>query len=472
MSDAKVVFIIGPTAVGKSKLGIELAQRFNGEIISADSIQVYDHLDIGSAKVTEAEKQGIPHHLVSILPPNRTDFSVKEFSALAKEKIEELSAKNPPKIPIIVGGTFYYVESLLWKSFLSMSEAKSQDGDVEYEDDDGLEEFDVAADIADLKDSSSRMRFVNRLVKAGLSKHQILQRIDPLMANRLHPNDIRKVDRSVEVWALSGSRHSDQIVSARGESPTEDFQLFYENCCVLWIDADKDMLDDRLNKRVEKMIQQGLIEEVKDLYKIMKGQHTSLGLAQSIGFKEFLPYLEFIEQKTFEAVADPVNYQKKLDQVFMECIETLKRATRKYARKQLQWIRNRVLGGPGSAKLAPKLFRFDSTNVQSWDDDVLQPSIQVIDAFLKNDEDAFNPKRFENYCSKLPLHQISRYTSDNLVENWMNYECTVCNKTIHGKHEYDIHMNSRKHRQSVRRKERAPIIEQYKKQKVPNCNDE
>jgi tRNA dimethylallyltransferase len=461
----KIVFIIGTTGVGKSKLGIELAQRFKGEVISADSIQVYDHLDIGSAKVTHQEAQGVVHHLISCIPCTKSDFSVTEFLPMAREKLSQVT------MPIVVGGTFYYVESLLWKSFMSMKDAvgvpaREAEHDQQQQDDVGDEIMNVAS-LDEVKFDgfttvSARKKLIGSL-KQRFEVHEILKRVDEVMAKRFHPNNVRKIERSLEVWADTGNKHSDLILECRGDAEDDgEFvaELFYEDICILWLDAQKEAIEGRIESRVDKMVQQGLIPEVEDLYKIIKGQPTSCGIGQSIGYKEFLPYLE-LERKNDEA---DDKFEERKAAVLNDCLETLKRATRKYAKRQLQWIRNRMLSGPGAPVLASKLFRFDTSDVSKWQENVLAPSVEIVEAFLKN-SNGFDPKKFAHLSSGLPATEVNVNADRNLIDKWENFYCEVCEKTVYGSHEKEIHMNSKKHRAQVRRLERAPQVEKFKKMK-------
>lgn len=274
----KLIVIVGPTAVGKSKLGIVLAKNHNGEIISGDSMQVYKGLDIGTAKVTEEEMDGIKHHMLDILDP-REDFSSAKFKSYAEPIIHNINQQN--KLPIVVGGTGLYIQSLIDNySFITIESS---------------DEF-----------REEKYRFVEQYGSEALYKE--LQCIDPIAANKIHANDTKRVVRALEVYHLTNKKISD--VSNKEISP---YQLLY-----IGLNMDRKTLYDNINKRVDIMIEKGLIEEVKVVMELnLPADSTAM---QGIGYKELIPYLR---------------NEMSLD----ECIEILKRNTRRFAKRQLTWFR-------------------------------------------------------------------------------------------------------------------------------------
>ncbi len=278
----KLLVLIGPTAVGKTKLSIELANQFNGEIISGDSMQIYKEMDIGTAKITEDEMEGIPHHLIDIKEPDEP-FSVAEFQALVRMKITEISSRG--KLPMIVGGTGLYIQSILYD--YQFTEAES---DQEYRI--GLEQ--LAA-----KEGNEVL-------------HQKLREVDFESAERIHPNNLRRVIRALEIYHCTGKTMTENQQQQQPE-------LLYDTC-LIGLTMEREMLYNRINKRVELMIEQGLLEEVKALYD--RGIRDCQSI-QAIGYKELYDY--FDRKVTLE-----------------DAIENLKQNSRRYAKRQLTWFRNKM----------------------------------------------------------------------------------------------------------------------------------
>ncbi len=280
MEKQRVLAVVGPTASGKTALGIHLAKKFDGEVISADSMQIYEGMDIATAKPTAQEMQDIPHHLIGILPRDRA-FSAAEYVALAKEKITEVAARG--KLPILVGGTGLYVDSLL--SGMQFSEEGN--------------------------DPKLREALYAQAETEGREAlHARLAALDPKAAESIHPNNVVRVVRALEVCISSGRTFSElKTENAAHPSPYD--------ACIIGLDyADRSVLYDRINRRVDVMLEQGLVEEARAVYESGALQTA----ASAIGYKELIPYFE--------------------NQVPLEsCVETIKQETRRYAKRQLTWFR-------------------------------------------------------------------------------------------------------------------------------------
>ena len=277
-----VLAVVGPTATGKTALGVALAEQFGGEIISADSMQIYKGLDIGTAKVTPEETHGIPHHAVDLLEPDQT-FSVADFTALAGTLEADLSARG--KLPILVGGTGLYVQSFLYGVRFTAEKAP-----------DGLREQ-LAAELAE---------------KGPAALYEELKQVDPEAAAAIHPNNQVRVLRALEHFRATGKRLSEQ--KAQSLPPERPYRSL-----VLGLDfPDRAQLYRRIDLRVDKMLDAGLLDEAKLVYDHRQTYRTA---AQAIGYKEFFPY--------FEGTAP-------LD----ACTEKLKQASRNYAKRQLTWFRH------------------------------------------------------------------------------------------------------------------------------------
>jgi len=280
MSKPKVIVICGPTASGKTKLSIELAKKINGEIISADSMQIYKDMNIGTAKPTEKEKQGIKHYILDFLSPDKR-YSVADFKKDSKESIKKIL--NQGKVPIIVGGTGLYIDSLIYE--------------IEYND--------IKIDEQYRKELE---KIVNQEGLEILYKKAI--EIDPQAMEIISPNDKKRIMRVLEIFHETGKTKTEQEKLSRQKEVEYDYKIFALN-------MEREILYDRINKRVDIMIKEGLIEEVS---KLIKKYDTFPTAMQGLGYKEVVEYLE---QKISKE----------------EMIEKIKQETRRYAKRQLTWFR-------------------------------------------------------------------------------------------------------------------------------------
>lgn len=277
-----LIVISGPTAVGKTALSIKLAKEINGSVISADSMQVYRGMDIGSAKITKEEMDGVKHYLIDILDP-KDDFNIALFKQYAKEAVEEISAEG--KIPIVAGGTGFYVQALLYD--IDFDESASEDTSIR-------DELTLLAET-----------------KGNEYVHNMLKEIDPEAAEEIHFNNIKRVIRAIEFYRLTGEKISEHNKHQRQNQSPYNFKYFI-------INSDRSLLYERINKRVDIMIDNGLVDEVIKLKEA--GLSTDNISMQGLGYKEILAYL---------------NGETSLD----EAIEIIKRDTRRFAKRQLTWFR-------------------------------------------------------------------------------------------------------------------------------------
>ena len=274
--------VVGPTATGKTALGVALAERFGGEIISADSMQLYKGLTVGTAKVTPEETHGIPHHAVDLLEPDQP-FSVADFTALASRLEADLSARE--KLPILVGGTGLYVQSFLYGVRFTAEKTP-----------DGLREQ-LAAELKE---------------KGPAAMYAELQAADPEAAAAIHPNNQVRVLRALEHYRATVKKLSEQ--KAASLPPEKPYRSL-----ILGLDfPDRAQLYHRIDLRVDRMMEQGLLDEAKLVYD-NRGRFKTA--AQAIGYKEFFPYF------AGESDVGP-------------CVEKLKQASRNYAKRQLTWFRH------------------------------------------------------------------------------------------------------------------------------------
>jgi len=276
-----LLVLVGPTAVGKTKLSIEIAKAFSCEIISGDSMQVYRGMDIGTAKIQSSEMEGIPHHLIDVLNPDEP-FSVAQFQDSCRQLIPEIGERG--KLPFIVGGTGLYVESVCY----------------EYQFTDTGADEGFRSQMQNIADG-----------EGNEALHARLAAVDPQSAERLHPNDVRRVIRALEIYHMSGMTLSSQLESQNKQSPY--------NLCIIGLTMDRQMLYNRIEQRIDEMMDAGLVDEVRSL--LGQGFTRNLISMQGLGYKEILEHLE-----------DGVPLE--------DAVTKLKRDTRRFAKRQLSWFRH------------------------------------------------------------------------------------------------------------------------------------
>jgi tRNA dimethylallyltransferase len=277
----KLFVLLGPTASGKTRLSLELAERFGGEIVSGDSMQVYRGMDIGTAKASPEEQRRVPHHLIDIRDP-REPFSVAEFQQLAAETIADISGRG--KLPMLVGGTGLYIEALCYA-------------------------FDFGNTPEDETFREAQQAFADAHGDEAL--HRKLAEVDPESAARLHPHDRRRVIRALEHHHVTGERLSARLARQTRKSPYE--------LCLVGLTMDRALLYSRIDRRVDAMIEQGLVAEVERL--IACGCTPDMVSMQGLGYKEVAAYLAG-------------------DCSLAEAIDSVKRDTRRFAKRQLSWFRH------------------------------------------------------------------------------------------------------------------------------------
>lgn len=276
-----LIILTGPTAVGKTKASIGLAKALNGEIISADSMQVYKYMDIGSAKIRPEEMQGVKHYLIDELEPDE-EFHVVRFQQMAKQAMDEIYAKG--KIPIVVGGTGFYIQALL---------------------------YDI--DFTESNENSAYREELEQLAaeKGAEYIHDMLREVDPVSADTIHANNVKRVIRALEFYQQTGEKISEHNEQERAKESPYDF-------CYFVLNDDRERLYERINLRIDEMLKEGLVEEVRGLKD--KGYTRDMVSMQGLGYKEILDYL---------------NGECTLE----EAVYILKRDTRHFAKRQLTWFR-------------------------------------------------------------------------------------------------------------------------------------
>ncbi len=277
----KLIILTGPTAVGKTGLSIRLAKALNASVISADSMQVYKGMDIGTAKIRPEEMQGIPHYLIDIMEPTEA-FNVVRFQQLAKAAIREI--RDSGRVPLIAGGTGFYIQSVLY--------------DIDFTEENGDPEF--RAELETLADREGSAVLYERL-----------KAVDPRAAEEIHPNNRKRIIRALEFYEKSKARISDHNEAERQKTSPYDFRYFVLN-------DDREKLYARIEERIDEMLSDGLVDEVKRLRD--SGLTRDLVSMQGLGYKEILQWLD-----------GEISYE--------EAVRILKRDTRRFAKRQLTWFR-------------------------------------------------------------------------------------------------------------------------------------
>ena len=275
-----LLVIVGPTAVGKTDIGIKLAKKLSGEIISADSMQVYKDLNIGTAKITPLEMEGIPHHLIDIKEPWES-FSVAEFQQLVEEKIVEINQRK--HLPILVGGTGLYVNSVIYNKY----------------------NFTPTGEIGNI-----RKKYQEVVDNFGTETiHRELAKVDPISAEKIHPNDAKRIIRALEVYHTTGR----PISSFANDKGSDKYNL-----ALIGLNMDRKLLYERINRRVDLMLEKGWLKEVQDL--LNRGVPQDSPALQGLGYKQLIMYLN-----------KEISYEK--------AVEIIKRETRRYAKRQITWFK-------------------------------------------------------------------------------------------------------------------------------------
>lgn len=463
-----IVVVLGSTASGKSKLAIDLAKQVEGEVISADSMQVYEGLDILTNKATAEEMEGIPHHMISVVD-RREKFDVVKFRNMALPLVEDLLVRG--KVPLIVGGTNYYIESLLWKVLVDEAPpAPPESVELSREQDAKRPKVDtedtLGAILTFMKERGGNFEDEEMTSFWSVADlHAALKEVDPARALKLHPNDVRKVVRSLQVYHRTGKKHSDIIdqqcsvppasrssdddnESGAADGATGDTRtppsltpklggpMRFPNVICFWIQCERSILNSRIDNRVGKMVEKGLKGELDDFvdHVMEKNQDWEKGQLQAIGVKEFEQYILLPADKRDTDVGH---------KAFEEGLGRLKIVTRQYAKRQVQWISQRFL--KSSRRQLPIVYGLDGSKTDDvfWNDNVTRPATEILLAHIRNKE------------SPLQVQLLVKAQEDGDIEgDFSSRTCDICNRILLGTKSWNEHMKSAKHWKVVKRKNR------------------
>ncbi|CAG0916263.1 unnamed protein product [Notodromas monacha] len=423
--DWPLVVVFGATGVGKSKLGVRLAAKFNGEVISADSMQIYKNLDILTNKIKDEEACGIPHHLMNLLEPWE-EYKVGDFKSDALEVISKIVSKG--KIPIVVGGTNYYIEALLWNVLIEREVLNSE---VET----------ARANVGvNLEEESLLLIPTNEAFA-------LLERVDPISAGTLHPNNRRKILRALQVLWQTGrclsSVHEEQHSHPGGSSLGGP--LRFPNAIMFWLHADQNVLDDRIVERTGQMLSEGLVEELQkfhdgftnEMLRTGKKLDYTRGIYQSIGLRNFHEFLMIPKEN---------RGSNNSQLLYARAVEDLKISTKRYARKQKKWILNRFLRNP--ERQAMRLFGLDASNLDLWDVNVERRASDILSMALKSEPIPYPVLKIEDIASGSEKTRLER------VPTKTKRVCVECDRVFVGDVAWTAHMKSRKHMKTANKRKR------------------
>jgi len=428
-----LIAIVGATGTGKSQLAVELATRYNGEIINGDAMQLYDGLPIITNKIPTPERNGVPHHLLGLIGLNEPTWTVGKFVQTAVNVIDEIRTRG--KLPILVGGTHYYTQALIFTDRLLENEKK-------HDDDDENE----AADLSILQEPTNVI----------LAK---LREVDPVMADRWHPHDRRKIQRSLEIFLKTGKTASQtyeeqatQIKEHTMENDdTEDTTqshipapLRYPTL-LFWLHASKDVLYPRLDSRVLDMMQSGLLDEVQTLDDFRRSNEAAgedvdktRGIWVSIGYKEFEAYQQYLASGNI--------LESQLVKLKEKAIEQTQAATRQYSNRQERWIRIKLLNSISHAHALSCMFLLDGTDLTKWNEHVLQPAQELTEKFL-NGEPLPEPASLSDAAKKMLTPK--RDDISQRRDLWLRRTCDVCGVTSVTAADWEKHIKSRGHHKAI-----------------------
>ncbi|KAK8209238.1 tRNA isopentenyltransferase-like protein [Phyllosticta capitalensis] len=429
-----LIAVIGATGTGKSQLAVELARRFNGEVINADAMQLYHGLPIITNKITEEEKKGVPHHLLGSIGFDQDTWTVVEFVKKALTVIDDIRGRG--KLPILVGGTNYYIRSLLLKESL-------------------IEDIDASGAEEGSDSESKEFPILDERTEVLIAK---LRELDPVMADRWHPRDRRKIRRSLQICLRTGKPASQMYEEqhVRRQTANEDQATDESNpndlvrfpALLFWVHAAQDVLRARLDGRVDKMLENGLLNEVEELNEFQnqrKDVDLTRGIWVSIGYKELIPY--------FRALGGGLVSEDWLEKSKAQAIEQIKAGTRQYAKRQIKYIRIQLLNAIKDTRLSDKLFVLDGTDVSKFEDSVEKPALEIAEQFLNGD--TLPDATTLSEAAKEMLTPKRDYVLSERRDLWVKRECEMCNVIVVGEEDWKKHVKGRMHRIKEKKRKKA-----------------
>ncbi|KRX00684.1 P-loop containing nucleoside triphosphate hydrolase [Pseudocohnilembus persalinus] len=468
-----MVFIIGTTAAGKTKLSLTIGEQFNGEIISCDSMQIYKKVDIMTAKATQQEQARCKHHLIDTLDLHEKNFNRNEYYFKSSKIAEDLKSQN--KVPVIVGGTHYYIETLMFDQKI-------------------VQTTDVNPNFTQEAEN------LNKYTSQQL--YDKLLQLDPQLAKKTHPNNTKRVKQYLNIILQSDEQ---KPYSEKMEN-YEKVPLRENNCLVFWPRcSDRQTLREQQLKRIREMVAEGGLQEALEIIeelignKIKINENTNIdqplenevdlmqqGVLQSIGYKEFMPLYKYLKKNynndlsvfKQDKLTELQEKDEKIKELIENCIQQLALDTIHMSKKQIQWIKHRIITNCDMETMKKRLFvfDFDQYTSENFNEKVVKPAVQITQKYIEllqvNDvETALNNLSQEvdvqqYQVKQSELDEIQKHHFKKNVTEWQNYHCDVCDTDINGQHEYEIHMASKKHKKAEQHLEKIkkldPNSEHYK----------
>ncbi|KAI1197145.1 IPP transferase-domain-containing protein [Nemania serpens] len=429
-----LVAIIGATGTGKSDLAVDLAVRFNGEVINADAMQMYRGLPVITNQLSVREQRGIPHHLLAHLDPLEPTWTSGLFVREAQRLIKEIRSRG--KLAIVVGGTHYYIHALLFEGSLIDS------NEIEPEEIRFRSQEETQSQFPILDDST----------------HVILQKlheVDPAMAERWHPDDRRKIKRSLEIYLTTGKRASDLYAEQQqARQAINDARGPWETL-VFWTYSESNTLRERLNKRLGKMVESGLMDEVRILHCRLRecadrGEviDRTRGIWQSIGFKQMEAFLDGEINTEI-----PAALEKSRD----AGLEEINVATRQCARYQLRWIRHKTLKSCKEHSAMDLLYLLDSTDVNEFSANVLQLAADICRRYLAGEKRPQPTEISDTAREVLTAFEAANNESAS-ASMFKVKKCEICDMSLATEDTWVRHINGKRHRRAIRMKKYLALV--------------
>ena len=399
---------------------MSLAERFHGEIINGDALQMYEGLPITTNKVSVEQQRGIPHHLLGCIKLGEDPWIVHHFLARARSIIEDIRSRG--KLPVLVGGSHHYLQSLLFPQSL----VEDYDGGSREKEEDKEREWPI-------------------LSAKSKTMWDELKKVDPVMAQRWHPQDGRKIRRSLQIWLQTGRKPSEVYEEQQSSLTATESGVFKhsdvtdgddgQDPLIFWTHCSSPVLQQRIDDRVGRMVSNGLLDEVQSMHCYQKAQaqqgkqvDDSRGIWIAIGYKEMLPY-----------IANPHSTDAEKD----ECIDRTKIATRQYARRQKRWIRSKLLLAAKQIRLDGKVFLLDATDVEHYSTNVETAAQSITSSFLAGDV-LPEPRTLSDAAKEMLLPEAK-------VEKNARY-CEACDKTLMTEPEWLRHLKTLRHSRATKPK--------------------
>ncbi|KAJ5924944.1 hypothetical protein N7454_007583 [Penicillium verhagenii] len=441
-----LIAVVGATGTGKSKLAVDLACRFNGEIINGDAMQMYCGLPIITNQIPIDERCGIPHHLLSCVDLEAEPWRIAHFKREALRLIDDIRSRG--KTPILVGGTHYYTQAVLFKDKLVSEEKDGGESDGE-EESQPPEEVTLTSTKWPILDEPPEVMMVK------------LREVDPVMAARWHPKDGRKIRRSLEIYFQTG-RPASEIYAEQKASKAQTMAkdagfLRSNNTMIFWVHAEKEVLDGRLDSRVNTMVEQGLMTEAQNMWEYLKRKQAqgidvdqTRGVWVSIGFKELAPYFAAIDQAECS--------EAELESLKRSCLELIRIATRQYGTSQVKWIRNKLWRALSEVSMTGRLYLLDSSDVTKWQENITAPSEHLFKTMLRG-EPTPDPKSLSQLANDVLGKKEAKALA--VSTDMTCYTCEPCQKTLAGEEQWKIHLNSKLHRRVIQADAKKAELQAY-----------